>query len=197
MDDKLKEKLGILEGILFVVGDEGIDIKSLSEIMDEKEEDIKDYLKELKKRYESPEYGLRISYLGNAFKLTTKKEHKDYYEKLAYNPSTNKLSNAALEILAIIAYKQPITNPEISDIRGVQSGQLVRKLVAKGLVKEAGKSDMPGRPNLYRTTSEFLDYFGLATIDDLPEIKQDENNEIEGNEVELFSSIYKDNIENE
>ena len=197
MDDKLKEKLGILEGILFVVGDEGIDIKSLSEIMDEKEEDIKDYLKELKKRYESPEYGLRISYLGNAFKLTTKKEHKDYYEKLAYNPSTNKLSNAALEILAIIAYRQPITNPEISDIRGVQSGQLVRKLVAKGLIKEAGKSDMPGRPNLYKTTSEFLDYFGLATIDDLPEIKQDENNENEGSEVELFSSIYKDNIENE
>ena len=196
MDDKLKEKLGILEGILFVVGDEGIDLKSLSEIMDEKEEDIKEYLKELKKRYEQPEYGLRISYLGNAFKLTTKKEHKDYYEKLAYNPTTNKLSNAALEILAIIAYKQPITNPEISDIRGVQSGQLVRKLVAKGLVKEAGKSDMPGRPNLYKTTSEFLDYFGLATIDDLPEVKE-ESSEEEGNEVELFSSIYKDNIENE
>ena len=196
MDDKLKEKLGILEGILFVVGDEGIDLKSLSEIMDEKEEDIKEYLKELKKRYEGPEYGLRISYLGNAFKLTTKKEHKDYYEKLAYNPSTNKLSNAALEILAIIAYRQPITNPEISDIRGVQSGQLVRKLVAKGLVKEAGKSDMPGRPNLYKTTSEFLDYFGLATIDDLPEVKE-ESSEEEGNEVELFSSIYKDNIENE
>ena len=196
MDDKLKEKLGILEGILFVVGDEGIDLKSLSEIMDEKEEDIKEYLKELKKRYEGPEYGLRISYLGNAFKLTTKKEHKDYYEKLAYNPTTNKLSNAALEILAIIAYKQPITNPEISDIRGVQSGQLVRKLVAKGLVKEAGKSDMPGRPNLYKTTSEFLDYFGLATIDDLPEIKE-ENTEEENSEVELFSSIYKDNIENE
>ena len=196
MDDKLKEKLGILEGILFVVGDEGIDLKSLSEIMDEKEEDIKEYLKELKRRYEQPEYGLRISYLGNAFKLTTKKEHKDYYEKLAYNPTTNKLSNAALEILAIIAYKQPITNPEISDIRGVQSGQLVRKLVAKGLVKEAGKSDMPGRPNLYKTTSEFLDYFGLATIDDLPEIKE-ENTEEENSEVELFSSIYKDNVENE
>ena len=196
MEDKLKEKIGILEGILFVVGDEGIDVKSLSEIMGDTEEDIKEYLKELKKRYESTEYGLRISYLGNAFKLTTKKEHKDYYEKLAYNPSTNKLSNAALEILAIIAYRQPITNPEISDIRGVQSGQLVRKLVAKGLIKEAGKSDMPGRPNLYKTTSEFLDYFGLATIDDLPEVKQ-ENGEEEGNEVELFSSIYKDNSENE
>ena len=190
MDDKLKEKIGILEGILFVVGDEGIDIKALSEIMDDKEDNIKDYLKELKKRYESPEYGLRISYLGNAFKLTTKQEHKDYYEKLAYNPSTNKLSNAALETLAIIAYRQPITNSEISDIRGVQTGQLVRKLVAKGLIKEAGKSDMPGRPNLYKTTSEFLDYFGLATIDDLPTINQE--SEEQSNEVELFSSIYKE-----
>jgi segregation and condensation protein B len=196
MDDNLKNKLGILEGILFVVGDEGIDIKALSEIMNDKEENIKEYLKELKKRYDSPEYGLRISYLGNAFKLTTKQEHKDYYEKLAYNPTTNKLSNAALETLAIIAYRQPITNSEISDIRGVQTGQLVRKLVAKGLIKEAGKSDMPGRPNLYKTTSEFLDYFGLATIDDLPKINEEVKTE-ENSEVELFSSIYKEEKENE
>ncbi len=196
MDDNLKNKLGILEGILFVVGDEGIDIKALSEIMNDKEENIKEYLKELKKRYDSPEYGLRISYLGNAFKLTTKQEHKDYYEKLAYNPTTNKLSNAALETLAIIAYRQPITNSEISDIRGVQTGQLVRKLVAKGLIKEAGKSDMPGRPNLYKTTSEFLDYFGLATIDDLPKINEEVKTE-ENSEVELFSSIYKEDKENE
>jgi segregation and condensation protein B len=196
MDDNLKNKLGILEGILFVVGDEGIDIKALSEIMNDKEDNIKEYLKELKKRYDSPEYGLRISYLGNAFKLTTKQEHKDYYEKLAYNPTTNKLSNAALETLAIIAYRQPITNSEISDIRGVQTGQLVRKLVAKGLIKEAGKSDMPGRPNLYKTTSEFLDYFGLATIDDLPKINEEVKTE-ENSEVELFSSIYKEEKENE
>ena len=193
MEKDIKEKLGILEGILFVVGDEGIDIKALSEIMEEKEEDVKEYLKELKKRYEEKEYGLRISYLGNAFKLTTKQEHKDYYEKLAYNPSTNKLSSAALETLAIIAYRQPITNSEISDIRGVQTGTLVRRLVAKGLIKEAGKSDMPGRPNLYKTTSEFLDYFGLATIDDLPPINQETNEE--KSEVELFSSIYKENQE--
>ena len=189
MDENTKNKIGILEGILFVVGDEGIDIKSLSEIMGDKEEDIKEYLKELKKKYEEPEHGLRISYLGNAFKLTTKQEHKEYYEKLAYNPTTNKLSNAALEILAIIAYRQPITNPEISDIRGVQSGQLVRKLVAKGLVKEDGRSPLPGRPILYKTTNEFLDYFGLSNISELPKI---EEQTIDDSEVDLYKSNYKD-----
>jgi segregation and condensation protein B len=192
MDDNLKNKLGILEGILFVVGDEGIDIKALSEIMNDKEDNIKEYLKELKKRYDSPEYGLRISYLGNAFKLTTKQEHKDYYEKLAYNPTTNKLSNAALETLAIIAYRQPITNSEISDIRGVQTGQLVRKLVAKGLLKECGKSTLPGRPILYKTTSEFLDYFGLSDISDLPKINKEES--VNNSDIDLYKSKYEEEI---
>ncbi len=185
---KFVKQLGILEGILFVMGDEGIDIKSLCEIMNINETEAKDLLKMLKKNYEAEDRGLRISYLGDAFKLTTKEEHREYYQKLVTNPGTNKLSQAALETLAIIAYNQPLTVGEVSEIRGVQSGQLIRKLVAKGLLKEAGKSDMPGRPNLYRTTSEFLDYFGLATIDDLPTVEMEENNE---SETELFTSIYK------
>lgn len=187
------EKLGILEGILFVMGDEGIDLKSLCEIMEIDETEAKELLSQLKKKYEEKDRGLRISYLGDAFKLTTKQEHKKYYEKLVVNPGTNKLSQAALETLAIIAYNQPITTPEISEIRGVQSGQLIRKLVAKGLLKEDGKSDLPGRPNLYRTTSEFLDYFGLATLNDLPEVKN--ANETGESETELFTSIYKDEEE--
>lgn len=185
------EQLGILEGILFVMGDEGCDLKTLSEIMGISEEEVKNLLKELKKNYEAKDRGLRISYLGDAFKLTTKQEHKKYYESLAVNPSTNKLSQAALETLAIIAYNQPITNPEVSEIRGVQSGQIIRKLVAKGLLKEVGKSELAGRPNLYRTTSEFLDYFGLATIEDLPNIEIEETKE--NDDVELFSSTYKEN----
>lgn len=174
------------------MGDEGIDLKTLCEIMDIDEETAKNLLKELKKNYENLDRGLRISYLGDAFKLTTKQEHKQYYEKLVVNPGTNKLSQAALETLAIIAYNQPITTTEISEIRGVQSGQLIRKLVAKGLLKEVGKSELSGRPNLYATTSEFLDYFGLATIEDLPSI---ETNEEVGSEEELFTSIYKDEEE--
>ena len=191
----IMEQLGILEGILFVMGDEGINLQSLCEIMHITEEQAKELLSELKHNYEAKDRGLRISYLGDAFKLTTKQEHKEYYEQLVVNPGTNKLSQAALETLAIVAYNQLITNSEVSEIRGVQSGQLIRKLVAKGLLKEAGKSDLAGRPNLYRTTSEFLDYFGLATLEDLPSVKVNETDE--SSETELFTSIYKDKEENE
>jgi segregation and condensation protein B len=189
MENK-EELLGILEGILFVMGDEGVSLESITEIMSLEPDQVKELLSELKKRYEDKSRGLRISYLGNAFKLTTKEEHKEYYQKLVVNPGTNKLSQAALETLAIIAYNQPISTVEISELRGVDTRGLIRKLVAKGLIKEAGKSDMPGRPNLYRTTSEFLDYFGLATIEDLPEVKKEEPSK--DDETDLFTSTYKD-----
>ena len=145
-----------------------------------------------KKSYEDKSRGLRISYLGDAFKLTTKTEHKEYYEKMVLNPETNTLSQAALEVLAIVAYNQPITRIEIEELRGVSCSHIIRKLLAKGLLKEAGKSDMPGRPNLYKTTSEFLDYFGLATINDLPDIKIEHSEE---DDTELFTSIYKEDNE--
>lgn len=185
----MEEKLGILEGILFVVGDEGINLNTLCEIMEINDTEAKDLLLNLKKRYEEKDRGLRISYLGDAFKLTTKSIHKNYYEKLVVNNETNTLSQSALEVLAIVAYNQPITRLEIDELRGVNSTYVIRKLIAKGLLKEAGKSDMPGRPNLYKTTSEFLDYFGLATISDLPNINIEHD---VNDETELFTSIYKD-----
>ena len=188
----MNNKLGVLEGILFVVGDEGINLNTLCDIMEINEKEAKELLLELKKSYEDNSRGLRISYLGDAFKLTTKTEHKMYYEKMVLNPETNTLSQAALEVLAIVAYNQPITRTEIDNLRGVSCVHIIRKLLAKGLLKEAGKSDMPGRPNLYKTTSEFLDYFGLATLSDLPDIKITTN---DGNDTELFTSIYKEDIE--
>ena len=183
--------LGVLEGILFVVGDEGITLKALSEILEKDMEETKALLLELKRVYESDERGIRISYLGDAFKLTTKKEHKDYYQKLILNPESNTLSQAALETLAIIAYNQPLTRAEVDEIRGISSAHIIRKLVAKNLLKEAGKSNLPGRPNLYQTTSDFLDYFGLSTIKDLPALPSKE--EIKVEEKDLFTSIYKEN----
>ena len=182
-------KEGILEGLLFVVGEEGLTLNQICDILEINLEEAKSLLMELKKSYETDNRGIRISYLGDAFKLTTKKEHKDYYQKLIVNPDTNSLSGAALEILALIAYNQPITRVEIDSLRGVSCAHILRRLVAKGLVKEVGKSTMPGRPNLYGTTSDFLDYFGLSTINDLPKLPTSVSSTDEG---ELFNSIYKE-----
>ncbi len=182
--------VGVTEGILFAVGDEGITLKALAEILGVDLEETKSILMELKRRYEGMEYGIRISYLSDSFKLTTKKEHKDYYQKLLGNPESQTLSENALEVLAIIAYNQPITRIMLDEMRGVASGAVVRKLCARGLIKIVGKSNLPGKPNLYGTTREFLDYFGLATLEDLPEVKMDEEPKEE--ETELFTSIYKD-----
>ncbi len=184
--------LGILEGILFVVGDEGISLNTLCDIMKINETEAKSLLKDLKESYETENRGLRVSYLGDAFKLTTKKEHKEYFQKLVDNPESNTLSAAALETLAIVAYNCPITRLEIDEMRGVNSSHMIRKLVAKGLIKEEGKSNLPGRPNLYVTTKEFLDYFGLATKADLPKFENISSEE----ETELFTSIYKEETEN-
>lgn len=182
--------LGVLEGVLFVVGDEGITLNQICEILNVDLEESKRLLMELKKTYETEDRGIRISYLGDAFKLTTKKEHKEYYQRLIETPESNTLSPAALETLAIIAYNQPITRVEIDEMRGVNNVHMIRKLLAKGLIKEVGKSTMPGRPNLYGTTSEFLDYFGLSSIKELPLIVKEE--EPTENETELFTSIYKE-----
>ena len=184
--------LGVLEGVLFVVGEEGITLNQICEILNVDLEESKRLLMELKKTYETEDRGIRISYLGDAFKLTTKKEHKEYYQRLIETPESNTLSPAALETLAIIAYNQPITRAEIDEMRGVNNVHMIRKLLAKGLIKEVGKSTMPGRPNLYGTTSEFLDYFGLSSIKELPLIVKDE--EPADNETELFTSIYKEEI---
>ncbi len=185
-------KKAILEGLLFVVGDEGITLDNICEIMMIKKKEAQELLKTLREDYNKDDRGIRISFIGEAFKLTTKQEHKEYYQKLITTRGTNTLSQAALETLAIIAYNQPITRVEVDELRGISSINMIRKLMAKDLIKINGKSSLPGRPNLYRTTSEFLDYFGLATLGDLPELPNVVDNT--SDEQELFTSIYKEDI---
>ncbi len=188
-------KLAILEGLLFVVGEEGLTFDQIEDVLEIDEEESKKLVKDLKSRYEEDDRGLRIDFLGNRLKITTKFEHKKYYQKLIENPTTNTLSQAALETLAIIAYNEPITRIQVDKLRGVASSQMIRKLVAKGFIKETGRSDMPGRPILYETTSEFLDYFGLPNIEALPDmsnfINDIEKDDIE--ETDLYTSKYKEN----
>lgn len=184
----------VLEGMLFVVGEDGLTINQIKDVLNLNDEEAKKLIISLKEKYESNDRGIRINYLGNTFKLTTKKEHKDYYQKLIENPETNTLSQAALETLAIIVYNEPITRLMVDEIRGVSSRDMIRKLVAKGLVKEVGRSDMPGRPILYKTTSEFLDYFGLSSKEELPKIEMNIDKIVE--DVDLYKSKYvEDSIE--
>ena len=182
----------VLEGLLFVVGDDGLTIDQIMDILEINHDDAVELINSLKNDYESNSRGIRIHFLGNTFKLTTKSEHSKYYQKLLVNDENNKLSNNALETLAIVAYNEPITRIEVDEIRGVYSGVMIRKLVAKGLLKECGRSNMPGRPILYKTTSEFLDYFGLSTIDDLPKIDIIQNNNED--EVDLYKAKYEEEI---
>ena len=188
-------KKAVLEGLLFVVGEDGLTIDQISDVLEINEDEAKELIMELKKDYEDETRGLRIDFLGNKFKITTKFEHKEYYQKLLENPETNTLSQAALETLAIIAYNEPITRVQVDAIRGVGSVSIIRKLVAKGFIKESGRSELPGRPILYETTNEFLDYFGLSSIQDLPNIDDfinDLNSKEKDNNTDLYSANYSE-----
>ncbi|MCI9234216.1 MAG: SMC-Scp complex subunit ScpB [Bacilli bacterium] len=184
-------KKAILEGLLFVVGEEGLAAKELQSILEVSEYELQKLISFLDEDYKKEDRGIQIAFLGNCYKLVTKQEHKEYYKKLITIEENSKLSDAALETLAIIAYNEPITRVQIDEIRGVSSVHHVRKLLLKNLIREVGKSDLPGRPILYGVTKEFLDYFGLSTIEDLPKITIDTEDLKE--QIDLFESKYKEN----
>lgn len=185
------ELIGVLEGLLFVVGNEGISFDKLMEVLSIKEEELNTLLIELDKQYQNSNRGIRIENLGNKFKLVTKKEHKDYYESLLNVEKNEKLTQAALETLAIIAYNEPVTRLYVDEIRGVESSYLVRKLLYRNLIKEVGRSDAPGRPILYGVTDEFLDYLGLSSIDELPKLENIKEVEVI-DDLDLYESKYKE-----
>lgn len=183
-------KQAVLEGLLFIMGDDGLTLKQICDVLEIEEKEAQELLTKLQQEYEKEERGIRISFLADTFKLTTKKEHFAYYKKLVNNSDeTETLSQAALETLAIIAYNEPITRVKIDEIRGIQSSFMLKKLIAKDLVKPCGKSDLPGKPTLYKTTKDFLNYFGLSSISDLP--KMEKAKEDEG-DTDLYKSKYKE-----
>jgi len=180
---------GLIEGLLFVVGDEGLTLIDLCSIIGVSDDIILNSLNELIKDYESSDRGIRIELFGESYKLVTKKEYKDYLKKLVPDEE-DLLTQSNLETLAIIAYNQPITRIHIDEIRGVNSSHVVRKLLMRDLICEKGRSDLPGRPILYGTTDFFLDYFGINSLDQLPQIELPDSDDTETN---LFESKYKEN----
>ncbi|AMA74748.1 MULTISPECIES: SMC-Scp complex subunit ScpB [Aneurinibacillus] len=178
----------IVEGLLFVAGDEGIEAKQLASILDLEIHEVVALMDEMKKDYKEQNRGLQIVEIAQAYQFTTRPEFAEYFEKLAHTPSHATLSQAALETLAIIAYKQPITRLELEEIRGVKCESAINRLTSKNLIKEVGRADTIGRPILYGTTKEFLEYFGLRSLDELPPPPEfpAEGSEVEEEEAYLF-----------
>lgn len=130
--------------------------------------DIVQAVESLNKDYLEHGRSFLIMHQGGGYTFATKSEYHKWLQKFQHENVSRKLTPSAVEVLAIIAYKQPVTKPEVDHIRGVDSGYLVRQLLEKELVKVAGRSDRPGRPLLYRTTSDFLKHFGINSVDELP-----------------------------
>ena len=187
--------ISVLEGLLFVAGDDGISLEEASYILELERSAVRQLLDELKKRLEDENSGLELLLTASHYKLVTKASLKSYIEKYAVSPYSSQLSQASLETLAIIAYKQPVTRVDIESIRGVQSSGSIQKLLLRDLIEEAGRLETPGRPKLYKTTAYFMDYFGLESLDALPDasdlfdLDSEEANQLFRDNHDLFGEL--------
>lgn len=164
-------KLAQLESLIFVAGDEGITLSELAALTLLTVTEIKTLLNELAVKYDSDQdCSLELLKSDTTYRLATKTNLAPLVKKFFEAPLSTHLTQASLEVLAIIAYRQPVTRIEIDEIRGVQSSSIIQKLQLRNLITDVGRKNEPGRPIMYGTSSYFLDYFALATIDDLPSL---------------------------
>jgi len=166
-----KELRSAIEAILFVAT-EPVKTSDLAETLDEKEADVTAQLDELKKVLDENVGGFALEQTAGGWRLATRAEHDSVLKKYFAKKGENRLSLAALETLAITAYRQPVTAPEISDIRGVNSAGVIRTLLERRMIRVAGRKNVVGAPFLYRTTKDFLVHFGLNDIRDLPRLEE-------------------------
>lgn len=172
-----------IESLLFVSG-EPLSLKDLVHHLEMGDKIIKEVLKEMIEDYNKEERGIKLISINGGYQLVTKAANSDFVQKLLKKNKRQSLSQASLESLAIVAYKQPITRVDIDEIRGVKSDSAIQKLVEKELIREVGRLEVVGRPILYGTTEEFLRQFGLQGINDLPSLElyaqeKEENSEEE------------------
>lgn len=178
---------GKIESLLFVVGDEGLTLDELAYLCEDNTATIYRMIEQMNERYTSETHSsFYIMETGHRFTLVTKKQYAPLLQKYAQSPMSNKLSQASLETLAIIAYKQPVTRAEIDEIRGVQSSGALQNLVTRHLIKEVGRVEGPGRPILYGVTDYFMNYFGLEQLSELPSISEMEAELSEMTTEDLF-----------
>ena len=157
------------ESMMFTWG-EPLDAKTAADVFDITKNEAYEYFKELQTEYEQEGRGIVIREVNGAFQFVTREENADYIERLCTPVKAKRLSQSALEVLAIVAYKQPVTKGEIKAIRGIKCDRVMEGLMNKNLVEAVGRSEAVGRPVLYGTTDTFLKNFGFASIKELPEI---------------------------
>lgn len=173
LDEEISMELtlkALLEGILFVFGEEGISLSELQEALDIEDENLVSILKEMQEQYLDERYGFELIIIQDKYKLISKVQVHDAVNRILSLNKSKQLSQSALETLAIIAYRQPITRHEIESIRGVGCELMLKKLQAMDLIDEAARADLPGRPILYQVTESFLDVFKLMDLSQLPNL---------------------------
>ncbi|MCE5195491.1 MAG: SMC-Scp complex subunit ScpB [Nitrospiraceae bacterium] len=164
------QKKSLLEAILFLSG-EPIILSSLKDTIEIPEQDLKRFMDELMAEYKERNRGILIVEIANGYQMITNPEHSESLKKFKATKAATKLSLAALETLAIIAYKQPMIKAEVEQLRSVNSDGVIKTLLDRKLIKIMGRKEAPGKPLLYGTTKEFLQYFGLKDLSELPTIK--------------------------
>lgn len=159
----------LVEALLFVA-EEPLPPDKIAEILGAKTKDVRKILRELQQEYAAPEHGLQVMEIAKGYQFATKPEMAPVIEKLFKGEKSYSLSQAALETLAIIAYRQPVTRVDVEAIRGVKVDGVINTLEKRRFIRTVGRKDAPGRPILYGTTKEFLQYFGLKDLSELPRL---------------------------
>lgn len=162
---------GAIEAMLFVT-DEPVNALTLADMLEVEPSQVEEALVNLQQRFETEERGIQLREVAGGWRLYTHSAYHELIEQYVLSWDTRKLSQAALETLAVVAYTQPTTRAGVASVRGVNSDSSINSLVEKGLLREAGHSEAPGNPTLYATTRGFLEKFGLRSVDDLPPIEQ-------------------------
>ncbi|MFA1795135.1 SMC-Scp complex subunit ScpB [Bacillus velezensis] len=184
----------IVEALLYAAGDEGLTKKQLVTVLEIEEAELAGIMEEVAAQYKEDDRGIELTEYADTYMLGTKKEFVPYLKKLIEVPSKG-LSQASLEVLAIVSYKQPITRAEIEDIRGVKSERILHSLVSKALLCEVGRADGPGRAILYGTTPVFLEQFGLKTLEELPSLPENAEEDVLQEEADLFFENFNQTFE--
>lgn len=185
-----------IESLLFVSGSEGITLGQLAQLTNMMKPAVKEQLAVLEAKYAAdPDTSLCLLTAGETYRLATKKSLATVVKEYFESPAMTTLSKAALETLAIIAYKQPVTRVEIEEIRGVQSAGVIQKLLLYDLITEQGRLNIPGRPFKYGTTDHFLDFFGLTSLSDLPAVDEEQVLQTEGNNSTDFMKLFNSSLE--